>query len=67
MFDQARHAFDHVLDRVADTIEPLRKDLGWGFDLPYMLTGLHNQHPRSAIAYNAATEPQDIGTFYDTF
>jgi hypothetical protein len=31
-----------------------------------MLTGLHNQHPRSAIAYNAATEPQDIGTFYDT-
>ncbi len=55
-----------VLKCVAETIEPLRKDLGWGFDLPYMLTGLHNQHPRAAIAYNAATEPQDIGAFYDT-
>ena len=55
-----------VLQCVAETIEPLRHELGWGFDLPYMLTGLHNQHPRAAIAYNAATEPQDIGLFYDT-
>lgn len=61
------HRLRPILKCVADTIEPLRQDLGWGFDLPYMLTGLHNQHPRAAIAYNAATEPQDIGAFYDTF
>jgi 4-hydroxy 2-oxovalerate aldolase len=55
-----------VLQCVAETIEPLRHKLGWGFDLPYMLTGLFNQHPRTAIAYNAATESQDIGAFFDT-
>lgn len=56
-----------VLKCVAESIEPLRQDLGWGFDLPYMLTGLHNQHPRAAIAFNAAAEPGDIGAFYDAF
>ena len=24
--------------------------LKWGYDIPYMLTGLTNQHPRTAIA-----------------
>lgn len=53
-----------VLKCVAESIEPLRKDLGWGFDLPYMLTGLFNQHPRAAIKFNAAKERGDIATFY---
>jgi 4-hydroxy 2-oxovalerate aldolase len=56
-----------VLKCVAETIEPLRDALGWGFDLPYMLTGLFNQHPRAAIAFNEQAEPGDIGTFYDSF
>ena len=51
---------------VDETIEPLRKDLGWGFDLPYMLTGLFNQHPRAAIKFNAAPERGDIGGFYES-
>ena len=30
---------------------PLRASgLHWGYDIPYMLTGLTNQHPRTAIA-----------------
>ena len=56
-----------VLQCVAETIEPLRHELGWGFDLPYMLTGLFNQHPRAAIAYNAQPETGDIGAFFDSF
>jgi 4-hydroxy 2-oxovalerate aldolase len=56
-----------VLQCVAETIEPLRHELGWGFDLPYMLTGLFNQHPRAAIAYNAQPETGDIGAFFDNF
>lgn len=55
-----------VLQCVAETVEPLRHDLGWGFDLPYMLTGLYNLHPRAAIAYNAQPETGDIGTFFDS-
>ena len=38
-----------VLDSVQNTIEPLRSKLLWGYDLPYLLTGMLNQHPRTAI------------------
>ena len=37
----------------------------WGFDLPYMLTGLLNQHPRAAMAFNASEARGDIVKFYD--
>jgi 4-hydroxy 2-oxovalerate aldolase len=55
-----------VLRCVQDTIEPMRGQLGWGFDLPYMLTGLLNEHPRAAIKFNAAEPKGDIVRFYDT-
>jgi 4-hydroxy 2-oxovalerate aldolase len=55
-----------VLKCVQEVIEPMRSKLGWGFDLPYMLCGFLNQHPRSAIKYNAAEEKGDIVRFLDT-
>jgi len=54
-----------VLRCVEEVIEPLRAALRWGFDLPYMINGLCNLHPKSAIAYNAALENGDIGAFYE--
>ncbi|NLT72292.1 MAG: nucleoid-structuring protein H-NS [Verrucomicrobiaceae bacterium] len=62
--DDPRYRLPPVLRCVAETIEPMRAELGWGFDLPYMITGLRNLHPRSAIAYNAAEPGGDIGAFY---
>lgn len=56
-----------VLECVQDHIEPMRKDLMWGYDLPYLVTGLFNQHPRSGIKFKAAPEPGDILKFYDSF
>lgn len=53
-----------VLRCVEEVIEPLRAELKWGFDLPYMITGLFNRHPRSAIAFNALTSPGNISDFY---
>jgi len=55
-----------ILHCIQNHIEPLRKDLGWGFDIPYMLTGLLNQHPRAAMAFNAAAERGDLVEFYDS-
>lgn len=54
-----------ILHCVHNHVEPLRQKLGWGFDLPYMLTGLLNQHPRAAIKFNAAEKKTDILEFYD--
>ncbi len=53
-----------ILHCVQQDVEPLRQKLGWGFDLPYMLTGLLNQHPRAAIKFNSE-ENSDILEFYD--
>lgn len=54
-----------VLRCVDEVIEPMRAELGWGFDLPYMITGLYNLHPRSAIAFNTAGVRGNIGEFYE--
>jgi 4-hydroxy 2-oxovalerate aldolase len=55
-----------VLECIQKFIEPMRAKLMWGFDLPYMLTGLLNQHPRAAIRYKASTDKADIVRFYDS-
>ncbi len=54
-----------ILSCVQDTIEPLRSKLMWGFDLPYMLTGFLNQHPRSAIKFKESETRGDIVDFYN--
>jgi 4-hydroxy 2-oxovalerate aldolase len=54
-----------VLRCVQDTVEPLRLKLMWGFDLPYMLTGFLNEHPRAAIKFKEAKTKGDIVDFYN--
>lgn len=54
-----------ILQCIQEHIEPLRKELRWGFDLSYMITGLLNQHPRAAMEY-MAKERKDIVKFYDS-
>ncbi len=54
-----------ILSCVQDTIEPLRGKLMWGFDLPYMLTGFLNEHPRSAIKFKESKTKGDIVDFYN--
>lgn len=55
-----------VLQCVQKHIEPLRKDVNWGFDLAYMMTGFLNRHPRAAIRFNAGPDRGDYVKFYDT-
>ncbi len=55
-----------VLECIQHHIEPLRATLGWGFDIPYMITGLLNQHPRAAMAFNASVDRGDIVKFFDS-
>jgi 4-hydroxy 2-oxovalerate aldolase len=54
-----------ILQCVQQYIEPLREELKWGFDTPYMLTGLLNQHPRTAMEFNASKDRGDIVKFFD--
>jgi 4-hydroxy 2-oxovalerate aldolase len=54
-----------VLKCVQEAIEPLRDSLGWGFSIPYMITGFHNLHPNSAIKWNAGEEKDNVVKFFD--
>jgi len=54
-----------ILQCIQQCIEPLREKLIWGFDTPYMITGLLNQHPRAAIKFNASEDRGDIVKFFD--
>jgi 4-hydroxy 2-oxovalerate aldolase len=61
-----RYRLRPVLDCVGKVIEPLRADLGWGFDLPYMINGFLNRHPSSAMKFLAQpSDEQDIMDYYD--
>lgn len=55
-----------VLRCVRDYIEPLRKDLRWGFAIPYMITGRLNRHPREAMHFMEGDDNQDIVAFFDS-
>ena len=54
-----------VLECIRDYIEPMREELRWGFDIPYMITGLMNMHPRTAMQFNATEDRDDIVKFFD--
>ena len=54
-----------ILQCIQHHIEPMRDDLKWGFDTGYMMTGVLNQHPRTAIAFNESADRGDIVKFYD--
>lgn len=45
-----RYQLDPVLRFIQNDMLPLKKTCVWGYDIPYMLTGLLDQHPRTAIA-----------------
>jgi len=51
---------------IQDYIEPLRRQIEWGPYPQYMMTGMLNQHPRSAIAARCNDELRDkYVEFYD--
>jgi len=55
-----------VLQCIQQHIEPLREKLLWGYDIPYMITGLLNEHPRSAMQFNSSEDRGDIVKFFDS-
>ena len=54
-----------ILGCIQEHIEPLREKLLWGYDYPYMVTGMLNEHPRSGMAFNVSKDKGNIVKFYD--
>ena len=54
-----------ILQCIQDHVEPLREKLRWGVDIPYMITGMLNQHPRAAMEFNESQDLGNIVKFFD--
>jgi 4-hydroxy 2-oxovalerate aldolase len=44
---------------------PMRNEIEWGYILPYMVTGILNEHPRSAIEYRQTPDKDKYAEFYE--
>jgi len=54
-----------LLKCIQEHIEPMRSSLMWGFDIPYMITGMLNRHPRAGIQFNAGADRGNYVKFFD--
>ena len=53
-----------ILKVIGETIMPLRKEIDWGYHIPYMLTGILDQHPSEAMRWMGLPERDDYVKFY---
>ena len=54
-----------ILACLQEHIYPLKKLINWGYQIPYMITGQLNQHPRTAIAFLKSEQRDNLVLFYD--
>jgi 4-hydroxy 2-oxovalerate aldolase len=51
---------------IENEIFPWAKKIDWGYSVPYMLSGVMNQHPRTAMAHMESDNSEKITEFYDS-
>lgn len=54
-----------ILDLIAKEFIPMREKMEWGYILPYAITGMFNEHPRSAMALRKTDKKDDYRDFYE--
>ncbi len=54
-----------VVECIEKHFVPLRDQIDWGYSLPYMISGMLNQHPRTAMAVRESERPDDYLAYYD--
>ena len=53
-----------ILKVIQDYLIPLREEIEWGYLVPHMITGILNEHPRSAIAMRKTKDKDNYAKFY---
>ncbi|MEE8637753.1 MAG: aldolase catalytic domain-containing protein [Candidatus Margulisiibacteriota bacterium] len=53
-----------ILEVIEKEFLPLREQIEWGYIIPYMVTGILNQHPRAAMALRAGENKNKFAEFY---
>jgi len=56
-----------ILEVMENTFVELRKEIEWGYIIPYMITGILNEHPRPAMAMRAKPDEADKNKFTELY
>jgi 4-hydroxy 2-oxovalerate aldolase len=54
-----------ILKVIQDYMLPMQKEIEWGYLIPYMITGMFNEHPRAAIAVRKTENKDKYAEFYE--
>ncbi|MEJ2705369.1 MAG: hypothetical protein P8Z79_23260, partial [Sedimentisphaerales bacterium] len=54
-----------ILKVIQEYMIPMRQEIEWGYIIPYFITGILNEHPRSAIAYRKTEDKDKYAEFYE--
>lgn len=60
-----RYQLRPVLKLIQEHYLPLSRNIEWGYIIPYMITGVLNEHPRAAITFRDSPDKDDFVKFYD--
>jgi 4-hydroxy 2-oxovalerate aldolase len=54
-----------LIDAIEQEILPWREKIDWGYFIPYMINGVLNQHPRTAMAQMESENKNRITAYFD--
>ncbi len=55
-----------ILDLISKEFIPLREKIEWGYVIPYAITGILDEHPRSALELRSGDKKENYREFYDS-
>ena len=56
-----------ILDVISKEMIPLQKEVEWGYVIPYAITGILDEHPKSALELRNSDRKDKYREFYDSF
>jgi len=54
-----------LIEVIQEIFVPMKAEIEWGYHLPYLITGVLNEHPRSAMKIMSQKELPNLRQFYD--
>lgn len=55
-----------IIKCIEEEIFPWAQKIDWGYSVPYMVTGVLNQHPRTAMAHMESEQQEKVTDFFDS-
>ncbi|MBI4690679.1 MAG: aldolase catalytic domain-containing protein [Nitrospirae bacterium] len=54
-----------ILEIIQELLIPMKEEVEWGYHIPYMITGILNEHPRSGMKIMASKKLPNLKQFYE--